>query len=166
MLTSLQIIFRMNSKIFDIDFEKLGRWLLPVRKRKPAMLAFVLVLAVPFVFIYASFKAYRKQKLYELSLSPQICYVRKLLNDLYDKAARRIYITNAEPRESPFVYRRAENKPLYLATQKYLYGTDETILYDNFTVHVPAVLGLDLVEVAGLLSTVVLPGMKFKIETF
>lgn len=161
-----QTIFRMNSKIFDIDFKTLGRWLLPVRIRKPRMLAFVFVLAVPFIFIYTAFKAYRNQKLYELSLSPQICYVRKLLNDLYDKAERRIYITNADPRESPFIYRRAENKPLYLTTPKYLYGTDETILYDNFTVHVPADLGLDLVEVAGLVSTVVLPGMKFKIEKF
>ena len=92
-----------NPKIYNIDFKKLVRWLTPNRLRKSKMLAWLNLLVSPVVSTYQNFLAFRKQKLYELGLSPLVVDVERLLRDKYDFTLRRIYIGDAQDKQTTYI---------------------------------------------------------------
>lgn len=156
----------MNQNIYDIEHNKLNRWLTPLALRRPVMLSWLNALIVPFTFLYQSFLRYRAAKNYHLRITPQVCYLEKLLNDRYDFVLRRIYITDGIDRPITFIYRGDELKPLFLGS-KFIYTSGETsIQQDDFIVFVPADIVFEDAEMRSIVMLYKLAGTQFKIQKF
>lgn len=152
--------------IYDIDFGKVVRWNLRRKKRKPRILALLNAMAKPVILLYQDFLKYRKAKLYQLMITPQKCYLERLLNDRYDFTQRRIYIDDGLDKPPIYIYQNAELKPLYLGS-KIIYTRGESgDLKDDFIVFVPLDLVFENAEMTSLVKVYKLAGTKFKIQRF
>lgn len=80
------------NKIFNVDFRKLGLLLLPTFLRQPVLSAIVNAMVSPIGYLHTSFIAFRNDSNYRLSHNGQVCYLRAVLNDLFDPQTRRITI--------------------------------------------------------------------------
>ncbi len=155
----------MNSKIYDIDHSKLIIWLIPNRLRNARLIVFFQVMCYSIIVLYQSFRRYKAAKEYQLLISPQVCYIQRLLNDRYDYAQRRIIVTDADDKPPLIVYTRAELKPVYLGS-KFIYTAGEAgSIKDDFVVKVPGVINFETAEMISLVKTYRLAGMKPKIQT-
>jgi hypothetical protein len=162
----------ISSVIYAIDYLKLVLWLLPDYLRQANMVAWLNVATSPVLNIYKQFLQFRKNKLYELSITPQVCRMEALLNDRYDFTQRRIFIDDAKEFPPVYLFKDAELKPVDLfkhseAQSKFLFTDGESAtITDDFIVYVPVTISFDMVEMISLVNKFKLPGMKFKIQTF
>lgn len=160
------------SLIYDIDYRKLTRWLTPHVLRKARMMAWLNALVNPVVGVYRLFVRYRDAKLYQLAITPQVCYMEKMLNDRFDNTDRRIYIEDGQRFDPVYLFLEAENKPLYLyreveAQPVYIYTPGETSENGNdFIVFVPAGLVYNATEMRALINQYKLAGKRYAIQTF
>lgn len=135
--------------------------------RKPKTVAWLLALTKPVVTLYQVFLRYRKQKLYELMISPQVCYLERLLNDKYDFIERRIRIGDTNDKPPLYIYQEAELKPVYLSENKprYIYTDGEAgDVKDDFVIKVPRAIGINNNEMLQLVKGYRLAGMQPKIQ--
>lgn len=156
----------MSNKIYDIDYNKLVIWLLPNEVRQPRIVNWFQTLIRPVVTLYQDFKLFREAKLYQLTITPQVCYLEKLLNDRYDFIQRRIVIEDSVDKDLSYVYLEAELKPMYLGS-KFIYTNGETgILSNDFIIKVPLDLKLTFEEpeMLSLVKAYKLAGMVAKIQ--
>ncbi|MVT09874.1 hypothetical protein [Chitinophaga tropicalis] len=158
------------SKIFDIDYPKLVRLLIPPRMRKLRHVAWLQALTNPVNYLYQQFKRNRDANLYRLNITPQVVYMEKLLNDRYDISGRRIRIKDAITYTAEYLYQDAENKPLYIYKEEenkpvYLF-TESEIGSDSvdFYVLLPAGLSYNENEMTALINNYKLAGKSYKIQ--
>jgi len=162
----------MSSKIYDIDFGKVVRWNLRRKKRKPLILALLNAMAKPVVLLYQDFLKYRKAKLYQLMITPQKCWLERLLNDRYDFTQRRIYIDDGVDYPPVYIYQHDELKPIFLRQAQedspvIIYTSGESGDFkDDFVIYVPGDLVFEDAEMTSLVKAYKLAGTKFKIQKF
>lgn len=139
----------MYSKYFDIDFNRLIVSLLPPALRKPTLYSMLYCLVKPIITSYIAFLEQRKKNLYFASITPQVCRIRKLLNDTFDPNERRIYITDGHTNEWTIVYSYLlfnptdGKQPLWLSPNGYYLLSKQgivTAIGFDFTVMVPLAL--------------------------
>lgn len=162
----------MNQRIFDISYKKLTTWLVPEVLRKSKTMALLNALVSPVVFIYNLFLINRRNNLYKLMITPQICYVEMALNDKYDSSNRQIKIVQPKRKEPLFVYRKVENRPVFLYTKSeaakpktwlYQKGEASANQYD-FIVQVPATVSFNMNEMTAVIDSYILPDKEYKIS--
>lgn len=156
----------MSNNIYDIDFGKVVRWNLRRKKRKPRILALLNAMAKPIVLIQQDFLKYRKAKLYQLLITPQKCWLERLLNDRYDFSQRRIYIDDGVDYPPTYIYQSAELKPIYLGTKTIYTSGESGDLKDDFIIWVPNDISFEENEMISLVKVYKLAGTKFKIQRF
>lgn len=81
---------------YDVEYKKLAVLLLPMCLRKGTLTALLNVLTIPLQWLSERFAEYRRQKDIRLNHNGQVCYLRGLLNDLFDTEQRRIRIMDNE----------------------------------------------------------------------
>lgn len=155
--------------VFDIDYNKLIKLLLPVRVRKPRLLAFLGVMVSPVVYLYNNFMANRANNLYEVNHTGQVCRLRAAINDRFDNIHRRIYIVDGDTILPTWMYRRTESKPVYIKTRSeaspvYMYRRSELFTLGYFVVKVPGAVTFDREEMKALINKYKLAGKPYKIE--
>ncbi|MBO9200590.1 MULTISPECIES: hypothetical protein [Niastella] len=162
----------MNVSIFDIKYKKLISWLMPQVLRKPKTIALLNALVSPVVFIYNLFLINRRNNLYKLMITPQVCYVEMALNDKYDSTNRKIKIVQPKRKDPLFLYKKIENKPVHLFTKNevsqpktilYLKGEASAFQYD-FIVQVPATVSFNMNEMMAVIDNYILPDKVYKIS--
>lgn len=165
----------MNSNAtYNIDIKKLVLQLLPQIYRQPKHVAWLQALVQPLITLYALFNAFRNSTLYQLSITPQVCYLEKMLNDKYDVALRRIYIDEPPEIEGVPLYQEVEVKPQVLFTEAEVVD-DEFVLYQeseseifsvDFIVVVPLALEptIDLNELTAILDAYKLTTKTYKVQ--
>ncbi|WP_343671829.1 hypothetical protein [Chitinophaga sp.] len=158
------------SSIFDIDYQKLIRLLMPPRLRKALHVAWLQAISYPVNVLYQQFRRNRDANLYRLSITPQVVYMEKLLNNRYDLADRGIRIVDAVSNEVTWIYQEAESKPKFLYTEAeaqpiHLF-TESEIGNEpvDFYVMVPATIYFNENEMSALIDTYKLAGMAYKIQ--
>jgi hypothetical protein len=162
----------MYDKVYDIDYKRLVRWKTPERKRLAVLLTWLYALVQPVISAHQSFLLFRKSRIYQLTITPQICYLERLLNDRFDNDDRRIYIEDTDWFDPWYVYQEDELKPRYMYTEAedqpvYTYTDAEAgETPDDFIVFVPASLVFDNTEMRALLNINKLPGTHYNIQTF
>lgn len=104
----------MYNKIFDINIDKLGILLLPSLLRRYKLVAWIRALLSPLKSKLYDFQKNREANLNNLQHNSQVCYLRKILNDNFDKELRRIKILDGRQKGRLYLYPRAYNKPVYL----------------------------------------------------
>lgn len=159
-------------KIFNTDINQLGVLLLPTFLRKPVILAFLRVLLSPVLFLFSLFSKNRDNNLYQLQITPQVCYLEKMLNDRYDPQERRIYITDGEMRDTDYLYLQSElqDEYIFLESEK----KDEYYFLENeigfsgatFIIHVPQAVSFNENEMRGLVNSYKLTTRSYDIVTF
>lgn len=80
---------------YDVNFRRLALLILPTFWRKPLLTAVAYASVSPITILHSGFLKFRKEKEYGLTHNGQVCYLRAVLNDNFDPAARRITITDA-----------------------------------------------------------------------
>lgn len=159
------------NRVYIVDFKRLVRWCIPHSWRKQLLLFYVNVLVYPISTLFLDFRLYRKAKQYQLSITPQVCSLTRLLNDKYDSRRRRIYITDGVDKSPVYIYVSAELKPKYLHRRVdnkplHIYTRGESgIIKDDFIVNIPSAVPFDINELSTILRFYKLAGTKFKIQT-
>jgi hypothetical protein len=156
----------VSNKIYDIDYNKLVIWLIPNKLRNARLINWFQVLISPVVTLYQDFKLFREAKIYQLTITPQVCYLERLLNDRYDYILRRIVIEDSIDKDLSYVYLQAELKPMYLGS-KFIYTNGETgVLSNDFIIKVPLALQFTFEEpeMLSLVKAYKLAGMVAKIQ--
>src|ERR1044072_3137262 len=118
-------------RVFDIDYIKLVRLRIPPHIRQPKHVTWLLGLCNPISFIYLLFLRNRNNNIYRLKITPQVCYMEKMLNDRYDISERRIKIVDSVSFDPLYIFLQPENKPVYIFTLSeqhpvYIYTYPET----------------------------------------
>lgn len=157
--------------IFDIDYSKLSKQLLPVMLRKTMLVKYLAVMVSPIVRLYEFFTTHRASQLYELDHNGQVCRLEAVLNDRFDNTLRRIYIEDARAIFATPLYRRVENKPVYLRRRSenkpvYLRRRAELTHGGAFVVKVPTALTFDTEEMKALINKYKMAGKTYAIKTF
>jgi len=151
--------------MFRIDFRKLAILLLPIPLRKVKTIRFLHALLSPTAQVHSQFSKNRESHLYDLSITPQVCYLEKALNDRFDYVERRIYIQDSVHPSVFYIYRSVEDKPYYMDGVKFIYGHKDYLAEKtDFTVFVPNTLEFDTNEMVALLNKYKLASMKFRIH--
>ncbi|MCD8449476.1 hypothetical protein LNI98_07185 [Tenacibaculum dicentrarchi] len=122
---------------YNIDFYKWAILLLPTDLRKPKMIGFIKTLVSPVANLHGEFLKMRVADEFILNHNGQRCYLRKALNDVFDKELRRIQIGDGNQFERHYIYTRAEQKPVFLGE---IFINDKTDYADtgiDFIVYVP-----------------------------
>lgn len=160
-------------RIFQTDIDTLFRQLLPTFLRKPLIIAFFEAATKPLIWLQQKLNISRNDNLYNLSITPQICFLEKALNDRFDKYPRRIYISDGKQLQQIYVFQNAEQLPTFV----FLDGeTDEDenaynilpLFLQNetggfvdgisFKIHVPSALTLNFDEVKSFVNQYKLVG--------
>lgn len=158
------------SLIYDINYRKLTRWLVPHALRKARMMSWLDALVSQVVANYRLFTRYRDAKLYQLAITPQVCFLEKMLNDRFDATERRIFIEDGIRYDVTYLFMEAEEKPLFLKMESeadpvFIYTNGETELLGNdFVVYVPAGLGFNNDEMRALLNAYKLASKRYAIQ--
>lgn len=100
---------------YSVDFDKLGKLLLPVNLRKPRLMAWLSALLTPLVNLHYVWTQCRNANLYKINHNWQVCYMRGALNDSFDPSERRIYIDGDGGNElKTYIYTPGESQTKYL----------------------------------------------------
>jgi hypothetical protein len=133
---------------YRVDFARLAWLLLPGLLRRPRQVAWLQWLTTPVRSLYARFVAYEAGVRRELSYNSQVLLFESALNDRFDPAVRRIYLTNSDVELQPvylnFVAEQQPNPVLHFEPEGqppvYLYRWVEFGGVADFIVTAPAVL--------------------------
>ena len=129
------------------------------------MLAWLRVLHFPLIKVVDDFNFNRNQNLYNLAHNGQVCYLRKVLNDRFDIAQRRIKIIDGNQYKREYIYTDGEKKPRFLGT---IYLHDDADYSDtgvDFVVLIPAGLNYNDYEMIALIDFYKLASKRYKIQT-
>lgn len=160
----------MSYQYYQVDFYKLAVWLTPKFLRKQKFIILVKACLYPLISLHTTLMNFRSAKIYQIKITPQVCYLEMMLNDRYDSIARRITIGDAEWHLPWFLYQDAENKPEYLYTEGeaqpvYVYTDGEAgEALNDFVVLVPAAVSFNEQEMKSLLNSYKLFGTRYKIQ--
>lgn len=130
---------------YNINWNEYGVMMLPSKWRDRQTIAFVRALVKAINQVYYSWSICRKDNIYKLVNTGQICSLRGSLNDKFDSHLRRIYIDDGSEKDTTYIYTEAEAQGVYTNTEDesnagtlYIYTEAETSDsgYD-FIVYVP-----------------------------
>jgi hypothetical protein len=162
----------INTNIYKVNWFKLVSWLLPSDLFMPKTFALCKALATPIATLHTNFLAYRKQCLYDLTITPQICWLVKLLNDKFDYVQRRIYISEGERGDNIYLFQDAEDGNEYLfqnAEVEQIWLFNDSEVGNNpahFVVYIPASVASKIDVLKSILNIYKLPSRRYQIQTF
>ncbi len=126
--------------MFKINFVKLVQWLIPAWLRSNTIAILVLAANKPLRDAYNSFITYRDAVNYKLAHNGQVCYLRKVLNDAFDKIDRRILIIDFSVFGKEYLYNVENTGKIKYSdgtANYFVYGADTGL---DFTVQIPTSL--------------------------
>ena len=152
------------SAMYNFNIDKLLVLLTPTFLRKPKLVAWLRTLTMPLNKLLDDFKGHRERDLYNLTHNSQVCYLRKALNDEFDKVKRDINIEDGKQNARLYIYPRSSNKPLYLG-KVYLYQRGSYIDGGvDFVVVLPRDLEYDFYKLEALVNLYKLAGKRWTIR--
>lgn len=134
----------MYENIFNIDLNRFCASLLPIQKRKPKIIQWLLCLIYPITQIYNDFMRFRDATNYRIGHTSQVFSVEDVLNDSFDNESRRIYIIDGDYTFPVFFYDRSDDKPVRI----YDRSDDQPVLFydrtDKLDVDFKVILPIDM----------------------
>ncbi|MBP3575816.1 MAG: hypothetical protein J6J55_04900 [Paludibacteraceae bacterium] len=100
---------------YDIDYKKLALNITPIKLRNQLYMAFQYLVVSPISRLAKMFDTYRTDTNYRLHHNGQVCYLRAVLNDLFDSTLRRIQIEDLAPQRELVIWKRNQNKPIMIS---------------------------------------------------
>ena len=98
---------------YDIDMKRLAVLLLPTALRQPRLTALAQALVAPLSGLLRRLTDYREAKDYRLRHNGQVCHLRAVLNDRFDKVGRGISILDELDGENAILlHQRYQNREI------------------------------------------------------
>lgn len=95
---------------YDVKFKRLALLLLPTFLRRPLIAAVAYASVIPVQYLYVRFIRWKQDTDYRLNNNGQVCYLRAVLNDMFDPGLRRITVSDTVDNIGFItVHRRDEN---------------------------------------------------------
>lgn len=163
---------RFNKKIYDYGWQRLANWMVPIPMRKGVFRQLYESVVVALKMVHQWFMIFKRATEYKLTITPQVVYLERMLNDRFDVEDRRIYILEEPLIETCELYLTIEAKPRILP--KIAEGGSTVVLYTktepifgngDFTIKVPASLEYEADEMHAMTDQYKLPHSKYTIET-
>jgi hypothetical protein len=135
----------------------------------PKLTALLMALASAIGVLYAQFVGFKKDIEYQLTITPQVCYLVKMLNDYFDYSLRRIEIRDPEYLDTEQVYTMAEQRirPLFTRSEGQSIAiytiVESSVSGDDFIVVIPFGLPADIDAIKAKIKKHCLPTKKFTI---
>lgn len=165
--------------LFDVNYDNVVWYALPVRLRKVVQYAWLRCLITPVKWLAQMFRANRTGNLYRLAHNSQVVYLEAALNDTFDSISRRIYIADGPFRDPLYTYLVPEEKPLWIGliseTGTTIYPDPEVLYTDmetavmgiGFIVMIPAAITFNMARLKAMVDLYRLAGRtNYTIETF
>lgn len=148
---------------YKVDFKKLVVLLLPISLRQPLLIALFQVFIEPLENIHYEFTEKRTDTLYKIAHNGQVCYMRKALNDKFDRVDRRVKIIEGNQYQREYIYTEAEKKPKYLGVIYIREDADYADTGVDFIVQIPEKM-YKKYEVEAIIDYYKLASKRYKIE--
>lgn len=148
---------------YNIDFKKLILLMLPISLRKVGLIAWLEAMIEPIRQIQYDFVQKRQETLYNLQHNGQVCLLRKVLNDKFDRVYRQIRVLDGNQYQRKYIYTDAELKPKYLRTIFIREDADYEDTGVDFIVQIPQEVYLKY-EVEAIIDYYKLASKRYKIE--
>ncbi len=150
--------------MWDFSLYKVIQILMPFRRRTPRFVAWVKVFISDLVMIHNSLLQLRQRSIKEARMTPQICYLEKLLNSRYGRTDIRIvegyqlgpWVFLAEPPSGDIDF--------FMVDPDYFVYSDEDSVTVDFVVQVPRVLSDFCNVIAAYVQKYKLAGKVFIIQ--
>lgn len=160
-----------NRKIYNPDFKRLSRQLVKNELKGKKFLSALYAMVAFIQKLHAEFLLYKKSVQYRLLITPQTCYLEKALNDKYDIAERRIFISPGVEYQAWVLYKKAEGieKRKVLNTRaegvaNVVYSKSEAASFGvDFFINVPVVVSFNQQELLAFIAGYCLP-LKYRIR--
>ena len=162
-----------TSKLYDVNFKRLALLLLPTFRRRPLTAAVAYAAVSPLQRLHTRFVLWKRNTDYRLRHNGQVCYLRALLNDMFDPIDRRITITdNAENVGYIILHHRDTDQSVRLPAR----GSGRAVILNrrgyggvngyDFWVNLPVALygKVGLAQVTGVVNTYKLASKRFSIN--
>jgi hypothetical protein len=160
----------MNNNFYNLNIGRLLLWLLPQMYRTTALFKWVVCMAIPVQRLHLNFMAFRVSTLYYLGITPQVCYLEKLINDKCDAAARRLFITDVQAVPALYLWPDAAARDVNFTADVYVWPDAR---YANggvdFTVHIPFAIintAAEITYLKSLLNAHKLPGLHYNLVKY
>lgn len=151
---------------YKIDWNKLVVLLLPTFLRQNNLVAYMQALVQPVASLHYNWMLKREADWYKLNHTGQVCFLRKVLNDLLDPSDRRIYISDGNSFPRKYIYTRAENKPVFLGKMHIYQHKEYTNTGADFIVFAPAdIISAKAHELKYLIEYYKLASKRYQIRT-
>ena len=143
--------------MFNVNLTSVLTWLLPSFLRGKTIIAMLQSMLTPLQNLHVTLARFRTLKAYELSITPQIIWLEKMLNDKFDVIGAGIYITDVEEIPQVWMSNKSENPhPDHIFNKSeatdiiYVFNRIENTYGFNFTVMVPVIIYQQLLANSGL----------------
>ena len=156
---------------YDINYNRLGLALVPLKLRQPILMGLIYVMLSGVRMAASVFGSYRKETNYRLTHTGQVCYLKAVLNDRFDNTRRRITIEDVDARSGTIIYKRELSRFLMVQERT----TGKAVILNkrafsgstsvDFTVIVPAELSGSFAEaqMQALIDTYKLASKRYTI---
>lgn len=164
----------MYNAIFNIDLNRFVGMLLPIAIRKTPMLQWVMALITPCRQLHTLFRQYRTATNYKIDHTPQVYSIQNVLNDVYDRIERRIYLRDGIYRSPVRFYDRSSDSPVHFYERpqqpvRFFDRADLLVLDLDFVVMIPTALALndsDTARLRALIDFYRLPDKTYTLEYY
>ena len=159
-----------TSKLYDVNFKRLALLLLPTFRRRPLTAAVAYAAVSPLQRLHTRFVLWKRDTDYRLRHNGQVCYLRALLNDMFDPIDRRITITETVENIGHIVLHKRETDEELLVPAR---GAGRVVIVNrrgyggvsgyDFWVNIPLALygEVDVARVAAVVNTYKLASKRF-----
>lgn len=153
--------------IYDVDVKRLLKLLLPMKWRKAGLVALAGALTEPIAGMPAELREYKAKQEYRMRYNGQVCRLRGLLNDEFDKDNRRITVTDVKSNVADgyiFVYSRKESRYEVQLPGKIKVRSNPQYEDGDFEVNVPRELNGKDLQIKALINEYKLASKRYKIN--
>ncbi|TWI22208.1 hypothetical protein [Sphingobacterium siyangense] len=152
-------------RIFAVDFKKVILNFLPKFFRRKRIFALIDAFTSGLRTVYLLFLSKRNDDNKELQITPQVCILRRVLNDYFDGSNRTIRIEDANLHERSYIFTEGEQRPLFLG-ERAIYTADELRSGTGFVVIVPEALNntAETARLKAMINKYKLAGTKYIIR--
>ncbi|MBP1630877.1 MAG: uncharacterized protein H6Q15_1770 [Bacteroidetes bacterium] len=148
----------------NIDFKKLFIQLLHPRLRRAKLLISITDSIGSVLNAWkADFDTWISKTRYEIGITPQVCYLEKVLNDTFDSSLRRITISEPARVPTQYMYRKTDLKDFYFENTYFIDDSRFGYIYD-FYVNIPIGLIYSNARLINIVNKYKLAGKTFLIK--
>jgi len=160
----------MPSYNFNINWVKFAIDQMEVAIRKLPLVQYIVALLRGIAALHRDFIYFRAVTLYEAEINGQVIKLERILNDMFDEEARRIYITDGDVYVAPVFYEEYKNNPVVFPEEGdsavpifYSIEAADDVVSFNFYVHIPEEVYVENLRIKAIVNRYKVMGRTYQL---